>query len=111
MDRILAMSLVGPGPGNVFGPGMSAGALESFARGRRASRVEPRNSRGGVASAAGTGSPPVPGTGGAGWKCAAEGTTGEGDAKGAGVQEGRGADANVSSLLGEGFCCEAVAPH
>lgn len=32
MDRILAMSLVGAGPGNVFGPGMSAGALESFGR-------------------------------------------------------------------------------
>ncbi|KAL5212709.1 hypothetical protein ABZP36_023556 [Zizania latifolia] len=30
MERIIAMSVVGAGPGNVFGPAMSAGALESF---------------------------------------------------------------------------------
>jgi hypothetical protein len=37
MDRILLMSLVGAAPGGVFGPGMNAGALETFARDARSS--------------------------------------------------------------------------
>ncbi|RLN13329.1 hypothetical protein C2845_PM09G01640 [Panicum miliaceum] len=64
MDRILALSLVGAGPGNVFGPGMSAGALESFfARGKKAERGNGR-----CAAGEGTGSAP----GSSGGKSAAE---------------------------------------
>ncbi|TVU12804.1 hypothetical protein EJB05_46464, partial [Eragrostis curvula] len=37
MDRILLTSLVGAAPGNVFGPGMCAGAMEVFARDARGS--------------------------------------------------------------------------
>ena len=65
MDRILALSLVGAGPGNVFGPGMSAGALESFfARGK----AERGNGRG----AAGEGAGSAAAAGGGGRKTAAE---------------------------------------
>uniref|UniRef100_A0A0E0L7D7 Uncharacterized protein n=1 Tax=Oryza punctata TaxID=4537 RepID=A0A0E0L7D7_ORYPU len=40
MERIIAMSVVGAGPGNVFGPGMSAGALESFVPKRQAGATD-----------------------------------------------------------------------
>uniref|UniRef100_A0A0E0DW81 Uncharacterized protein n=1 Tax=Oryza meridionalis TaxID=40149 RepID=A0A0E0DW81_9ORYZ len=40
MERIIAMSVVGAGPGNVFGPGMSAGALESFVPRRQAGATD-----------------------------------------------------------------------
>ena len=106
MDRILALSLVGAGPGNVFGPGMSAGALESFfARGKQA---EPGNGRG----AAGEGARSA--AGGGGRKTAAERAS-EAEAKVAGGQEGRGADSNARfhrALDVQGmFLFEAVAPH
>ncbi|RLM56336.1 hypothetical protein C2845_PM10G01660 [Panicum miliaceum] len=102
MDRILALSLVGAGPGNVFGPGMSAGALESFfARGK----AERGNGRG---AAGGTG----PAAGGGGGRSAAERTS-EAEGKGVGGQERGGADANASfhRPLDGMFFFEAVAPH
>ena len=106
MDRILALSLVGAGPGNVFGPGMSAGALESFfALGKQA---EPGNGRG----AAGEGARSA--AGGGGRKTAAERAS-EAEAKVAGGQEGRGADSNARfhrALDVQGmFLFEALAPH
>nr|AWA44871.1 hypothetical protein SS53D02_000003 [Saccharum spontaneum] len=71
MDRILALSLVGAGPGNIFGPGMSAGALESFARDAGRAKAE-GNSRGAGAAAGGTRSASSAGSGGK--NCAAERT-------------------------------------
>ncbi|OEL23152.1 hypothetical protein BAE44_0015824 [Dichanthelium oligosanthes] len=100
MDRVLGLSLVGAGPGNVFGPGMSAGALESFARGGRG---KAEGGEAGTRSAAGSGG-----------KTAAEGTSeAEAKAKGVGGQEGHGADANarLHPALDGTFCFEAVAPH
>jgi len=107
MDRILALSLVGAGPGNVFGPGMSAGALESFfARGK----AERGNGRG----AAGEGAGSAAAAGGGGRKTAAERAS-EAEAKVAGGQEGRGADSNARfhrALDVQGmFLFEALAPH
>ncbi|KAG8094011.1 hypothetical protein GUJ93_ZPchr0012g19237 [Zizania palustris] len=60
MERIIAMSVVGAGPGNVFGPAMSAGALESFG-GRQSgggANKRPAEARGG---GAGAGAGPGPG--------------------------------------------------
>ena len=105
MDRILALSLVGAGPGNVFGPGMSAGALESFfARGK----AERGNGRG----AAGEGAGSAAAAGGGGRKTAAERAS-EAEAKVAGGQEGRGADSNarLHKALDGMLLFEAVAPH
>ena len=106
MDRILALSLVGAGPGNVFGPGMSAGALESFfARGKQA---EPGNGRG----AAGEGARSA--AGGGGRKTAAErASEAEAKAKVVGGQELGGADSNarLHKALDGMLLFEAVAPH
>ncbi|EER87787.1 hypothetical protein BDA96_10G026600 [Sorghum bicolor] len=105
MDRILAMSLVGAGPCNVFGPGMSAGALESFARDAGRAKAE-GNSRGGGAAAGGTRSASA---GSGGGKRAAE-RTGEKEAN-------SGASTNATRScpaldFDERFCFDAVvAPY
>lgn len=109
MDRILAMSLVGAGPGNVFGPGMSAGALESFARPAGRARTERSGGRGGAA-ARGARSASAE-------KCGADQIrTGAVEADGAGGQEGRAAGADATrygpAALDCGFCFDAVvAPY
>lgn len=109
MDRILAMSLVGAGPGNVFGPGMSAGALESFGRPAGRARTERSGGRGGAA-ARGARSASAE-------KCGADQIrTGAAEADGAGGQEGGAAGADAArycpAALDRGFCFDAVvAPY
>ncbi|XP_034589031.1 uncharacterized protein [Setaria viridis] len=101
MDRILGLSLIGTGPGNVFGPGMSAGVLESFARGK----AEEGNGRG---AAGGTGSAAA----WSGGKIAAERAS-EAETKGAGGQERRGgeAEARFYPAFDGVLCFDAVAPY
>ncbi|KAL6606116.1 hypothetical protein ACP70R_041769 [Stipagrostis hirtigluma subsp. patula] len=95
MDRILAMSLVGAAPGNTFGPGLCAGAMEIFARG---------------------GSKPGGGGAGRGGKGAAERRSDAAAAVegGSGQREGSGADVNplFDPELVRMYCCfDAIAPH
>ncbi|XP_062232710.1 uncharacterized protein LOC133930034 [Phragmites australis] len=103
MDRILAMSLIGAAPGNVFGPGMSAGALESFARDGRG------KAEGGSRAPAGS-ARLAPGKGGEG---AAERAREAGAKGGNDQQEGSGAGAKARfHPASDGmYCFETVAPH
>ncbi|PAN25975.1 hypothetical protein PAHAL_4G338400 [Panicum hallii] len=119
MDRILALSLVGAGPGNVFGPGMSGGALESFFARGKAERGNGRGAAGGTGPAAGGGGGrsaaerTSEAEGGGGKSAAEPERTNEAEGKGVGGQERGGADANASfhRALDGMFFFEAVAPH
>uniref|UniRef100_A0A0E0PT24 Uncharacterized protein n=2 Tax=Oryza TaxID=4527 RepID=A0A0E0PT24_ORYRU len=99
MERIIAMSVVGAGPGNVFGPGMSAGALESFVPRRQAGASDKAAA---AASAAGEGTrrgatrPAEQAT------AAAEGRRAGGDGGGARFDPAR------DGLL---YCFETISPH
>ncbi|KAF8662169.1 hypothetical protein HU200_056364 [Digitaria exilis] len=115
MERILGLSLVGAGPGNVLGPGMSAGVLESFARGGGRAETKAAGGNSSRGAAGGTGSSAAPVSAG-GKKSAAERRS-EPEAEGVGGQKGRGGeDANARARLrpaldGTMFWFEAVAPH
>nr|AAQ06272.1 hypothetical protein [Cenchrus americanus] len=104
MDRIVGLSLIGAGPGNIFGPGMSAGALESFALGGRV-KAEGGDGRG---AAGGTGSAATAGSGG---KSATERAS-EVETKGAGGQESSGGVGAVPpGVRFDGVLCfDALAP-
>lgn len=94
------MSIVGAAPGNVFGPAMSVGALESFVQGGRG--------KAGGFGVSGSGARPA-GKGGE------EEKTAEGRSKeatgGAAGREGIEGDARFDPALGGLRCFEAIAPH
>ncbi|XP_006655755.1 BTB/POZ domain-containing protein 2-like [Oryza brachyantha] len=101
MERIIAMSVVGAGPGNVFGPGMSAGALESFVHRRQPGAG---NKAASAAAAEGTGrgkSPP-----------SSEARAAPAEAKSA-AAKGGGAGARFDPALDlDGlYCFETISPH
>ncbi|KAL6606577.1 hypothetical protein ACP70R_042230 [Stipagrostis hirtigluma subsp. patula] len=100
MERILAMSLVGAAPGNVFGPGMSAGALESFA---------PRGGRG--SKAGGGGKRPAGGETPEGGAAERMGEAASKDGFGQEERGGAAASARFEPATGGVYWFEAVAPH
>ncbi|KAF8776038.1 hypothetical protein HU200_003945 [Digitaria exilis] len=110
MERILGLSLVGAGPGNVFGPGMSAGVLDSFAGGGHAGGNSSRGAAGRTVSSA-------QGSGGGGKKSAGEIRSKTAVAEAVGGQEegrvggGDDASARLHPALYAMFSFEAVAPH
>uniref|UniRef100_A0A0D3GCE7 Uncharacterized protein n=1 Tax=Oryza barthii TaxID=65489 RepID=A0A0D3GCE7_9ORYZ len=97
MERIIAMSVVGAGPGNVFGPGMSAGALESFVPRRQAGATD--NAAASAAAAEGTGR---------GATRPAEQATAAAEGRRAGGDGGARFDPARDGLL---YCFETISPH
>ncbi|KAL6861479.1 hypothetical protein ACP4OV_017179 [Aristida adscensionis] len=115
MERILAMSLVGAAPGNVFGPGMSAAALETFAP--RGSRKAGGGGAGGRSGSAGGATPAA-----RDWLESSDGRTSAAAAAAAaakggsnGQREGSGADESARLEPASGgmymYLFEAVAPY
>uniref|UniRef100_A0A0D9WLF7 Uncharacterized protein n=1 Tax=Leersia perrieri TaxID=77586 RepID=A0A0D9WLF7_9ORYZ len=94
MERIIAMSVVGAGPGNVFGPGMSAGALETF--------VPPRRQQSAANKA------PAPAEDGSARPAAKEEGAAAAAAKGKG---GGGGGARFDPAMDGFYCFETVSPH